>query len=116
MSENLEQLSSAIENAIHGMAQEDLLRQPEGKWCITQILEHLSRTYIGTAKNLERCLVSGQTLASSDRSSKRLQRFVVTKLQWFPRGRKSPERVLPRGLPPDQVKAEVLKNLARMEK
>jgi len=116
MHAKLEQLRRAITEAIDDMTPEDFLRHPEGKWCAAQILEHLNLTYIGTAKNLERCVASGQTLASVDRSSKRSQRFVVTKLRWFPGGRKSPERVLPRGLPPEQVKVEVLKNLASMEK
>ena len=116
MSADLEQLNSAITKAIDGMGPEELLCHPDGKWCIADILEHLNLTYIGTAKNLERCLNSGNTLAGADRSSKRWQRIVVTRLRLFPRGRKSPERVVPRGLPPEQVKAEILTNLARMAK
>lgn len=116
MNDNLEQLSSGITNAIHGMSPEDLYRHPEGKWGAAQILEHLNLSYLGTAKNLERCVASGQALASSDRSSRRLQRFVVTKLHWMPGGRKSPERALPRGMPPEQVKVEILQSLTRMEK
>src|SRR5262249_53278088 len=99
MSANLEQLSSAITRATDGMAPEDFLRHPQGKWCAAEILEHLNLTYIGTAKNLERCLVSGRRLATSDRSTKHWQRLAVIRLRWFPKGRKSPERVVPRGLP-----------------
>jgi hypothetical protein len=116
MSANLEQLSRAIAEAIDGMTPDDLLRHPEGKWSAAEILEHLNLTYLGTARNLERCLASGKTVASSDRSRKRWQRLVVTRLGWFPRRRKSPEPVLPRGLPAEQVTGEILKNLARMEK
>lgn len=115
MSNNLQQLSSELANAMHGMTPEDLSRHPEGKWCAAQILEHLNLSYTGTVKNLERCLTSGQTLASPDRGSKRLRRFVVTGLRYFPSGRKSPERALPRGLPPEQVKGEILENLAKMD-
>lgn len=116
MGDNLKQLSSAITSAIDGMSIDDISRHPEGKWSAAQILEHLNLSYLGTAKNLERCVASGQVLAGPDRSSRRLQRFVVTKLHWMPGGRKSPERALPRGMPPEQVKVEVLQNLARMEK
>ena len=115
MSAKLEQLGREITAAIAGMTPEALSRRPEGKWSAAEILEHLNLTYLGTAKNLERCLTSGQTVASSDRSSKWLQRLVVTRLGIFPKGRRSPERVLPRGLPVEQVKGEILNNLARME-
>jgi DinB superfamily len=116
MGDNLKQLSSGITSAIDGMSPDDISRHPEGKWSAAQILEHLNLSYLGTAKNLERCVASGQVQVSSSRSGKRLQRFVVTKLHWMPGGRKSPERALPRGMPPEQVKVEILQNLARMEK
>jgi DinB superfamily len=116
MSDNLQQLSGAIAKAIDRMSPDDLLRHPEGKWCVAEILEHLNLTYIGTIRNLQRCVASGKTLATPDRSSKRWQRLLVTRLRFLPRGRKSPERVLPRGVSPGQVKAKVFENLARMEK
>jgi hypothetical protein len=115
MDANLEPLRAAIAEAIQGMTLDDLSRHPEGKWCAAEILDHLSLTYIGTAKNLERCLTSGHTVATSDRRSKRWQRLVVTGFGIFPPGRKSPDRVLPRGIPPQQVASEILQNLARME-
>jgi DinB superfamily len=115
MNQTLQQLRAAITEAIHGLTPEDLARHPQGKWCAAEILDHLNLTYMGTVKNLERCLRTGQTVASSDRSNKRWQRFFVTGLGLFPPGRKSPERARPRGLPPNQVTAEVLQNLARME-
>src|SRR5258708_37389966 len=101
-------LQRAIADAILGMTPENLTRHPEGKWSTAEILEHLNLTYIGTVKGLGRCITSGETTASPDRSAKRLQRITVTKLGYFPNGRKSPERVLPRGLPAEQVKAEIL--------
>ena len=115
MSAKLEQLGRDISEAMDGMTPEEWSRHPDGKWSAAEILEHLNLSYVGTAKNLERCLASAHTVASSDRSSKRLQRIVVTRLGIFPSGRKSPERVLPRGLPVEQVTGEILKNLERME-
>jgi len=115
MGTTLEQLRTTISEAIRGLTADDLARHPEGKWCAAEILDHLNLTYIGTVKNLQRCLSAGHPTASPDRSSKRWQRFFVTGLGRFPRGRKSPERVYPRNLPPEQVVAEVMQNLARME-
>ena len=111
----LQELRTALSQAIQGMTTEELTRHLEGKWCTAEVLDHLNLTYIGTAKNLQRCITRGQTIASPDRSSKRWQRFFITGLGLFPRGRKSPERVLPRAMPPEQVVAEVMQNLARME-
>lgn len=116
MRANLSSLRTALTEAIAGMTSEQLLRHPEGKWCASEILEHLNLTYIGTVKNLERCLAKGQRLASPDRSSKRWQRLAVTRLHLYPGRRESPERARPRGLPPDQVKTEIFANLAQMEK
>ena len=107
-------LKRAITDAILGMTSEDLTRHPEGKWSTAEILDHLNLTYIGTVKGLGRCLTLGQTTASPDRSSKRWQRIGITALGYFPNGRKSPKWVLPRGLPAEQVKAEILENVARM--
>ena len=115
MNDTLEQLRTAITEAIHGMTPAELARHPDGKWCAAEILDHLNLTYIGTAKNLQRCLTAGQTLASPDRRSKRWPRFFLTGLGLFPSGRKSPERVLPRNLPPSQVTVEVIQNLTHME-
>ena len=42
----------AIERAIAGMNAEELAWRQEGKWCVAQILEHLSLTYSGTAKGI----------------------------------------------------------------
>src|SRR5215813_8200347 len=115
MGSSLDQMRAAIAAAINGMSRDDLLRHAEGKWCTAEILEHLNLTYIGTMKNLQRCVIAGQTLASSDRSSKRWRRIVLTRLRLFPKGRTSPERVRPRGMPPEQVTIEVMQNLARMD-
>jgi DinB superfamily len=115
MRADLEELRTALTEAIRGMSAEDLCRHPEGKWSAAEILDHLNLTYIGTVKNLERCVQAGHTRASSDRGSKRWQRWGITKLGYFPPGRKSPERVRPRNLPAEQVGAEVIQNLEQMQ-
>jgi hypothetical protein len=115
MNTKLAQLQAAISNATQGMSTDDLTRHPEGKWSSAEILEHLNLTYTGTLKNLDRSLGAGKPLASSDRRSKRLQRFVVTGIGYLPSGRKAPERAQPRGTPAGQVAAEVLQNISRMD-
>lgn len=115
MNSNLAQLHAILSTAIGDLSTDQLTRHPEGKWSPAEILEHLNLSYTGTIKGLERCLQSGATAASSDRRSKRLPRFLVVNVGYFPPGRKSPERALPRGAAPEKVTAEILGNVARMD-
>jgi DinB family protein len=115
MHPKMRQLRDVLTNAIRGMTTEDLTRHPEGKWCTAEILEHLNLTYAGTIKNLERCLAAGTLGSKADRRKMRWQRLIVTRLGYFPRGRKSPERVLPRGTQPQRVIDEIMKNIDRMD-
>ena len=115
MDANLAQLRSLLANAIRDMTLEQLTRHREGKWSPAEILEHLNLTYTGTIKSLERCLNSGNTSASSDRSRMRWQRLILIRGGYFPRGRQSPPRVQPRGTPPEQVASEILENVSRLD-
>ncbi len=115
MNSNLAQLHALLAAAIGGLSSDQLTRHPEGKWSPAEILEHLNLSYTGTIKGLERCLQSGATAASSDRRSNRFPRFLVINIGYFPPGRKSPERALPRGAAPEKVTAEILGNVARMD-
>jgi Protein of unknown function (DUF1569). len=115
MNPKLAQLHTAISSAIDGMTLDDLSRHPEGKWNSAEILEHLNLTYTGTVKSLERCLASGETNASVDRKRKRLQRLVVIGLGYLPHGRISPARACPRGAAADQIAAEILQSILRMD-
>ena len=114
MDRELAKLQKALASAIADMDLDDLTRHPEGKWSAAQILEHLNLTYIGTIKNFERCLASGKS-AVDPRPRKRWSRLLITRLGYFPSGGKSPPRVEPRGMPPQQVKAEIVENIVRME-
>lgn len=115
MTSKLAELRDRLANAIDGMSAEDLARHPEGKWSSAEILDHLNLTYRGTIKNCERCLATGKSGGSRDRSSKRWQRRGILWLGYFPPGRKSPEPVLPRGTPIPQLTTEIFENIARME-
>ena len=115
MDANLAQLRSLLATAIRDMTLDQLSRHREGKWSPAEILEHLNLTYTGTIKGLERCLESGTTSASSDRSRMRWQRLMLIRGGYFPRGRPSPPRVQPRGTPAAQVTAEILENVSRLD-
>ena len=99
MHRKLAELQKVLSDAIRGMSTEELSRHPPGKWSAAEILEHLNLSYVGTIKNLERCLASGQPRASSDRGKMRWPRLIVTRLGYFPKGRQSPDFVRPRGAP-----------------
>ena len=115
MDSTLAQLQRILANAIRDLTPDQLTRHPEGKWSPAEILEHLNLTYAGTIKGLERCLQSGTASASTDRGRKRWHRLILIRCGYFPRGRQSPPRVAPRGTPAQQVTAEILVNVARMD-
>src|SRR5713101_746483 len=115
MNSYLAHLHRILASAIRGMNPDQITRHPQGKWSPAEIFEHLNLTYAGTIKGLQRCLQSGTTSASSDRGRMRWQRLIVIQVGYFPPGRKSPQRVLPRGTPAEQVKAEILQNVSRMD-
>lgn len=114
MHPKLARLQHVLTRAMRDMTPEQLAFRPEGKWSACEILEHLNLTYIGTIKNLERRLAAGQPVATTDRGKSRWPRLLITHLGFFPSGRESPERIRPRGMPAEQVTAEIMQNLARM--
>jgi hypothetical protein len=115
MHPKMARLQQVLSEAIRDLGVQALTRHPEGKWCAAEILEHLNLTYSGTVKNLERCLEAGSPRASADRQKNRWPRLLITRLGYFPGGRKSPDRVLPRGKAAEQVLQEIFENLIRMD-
>ena len=107
-------LQEVLSEAMRDLTPHALSHHQEGKWSAAEILEHLNLSYTGTVKNLERCLESGMPRTSAGRKN-RWPRLLITRLGYFPAGRKSPEHVLPRGTPPEQVLQEIFPNLARMD-
>src|ERR1700687_4176223 len=102
MNSNLEQLHSMLASAIRSVTPDQLTRHRGGKWSPAEILEHLNLTYRGTIEGLQRCLQSVTSSASSDRGRMRWQRLIVIQIGYFPHGRQSPPRVVPRGDPAEQ--------------
>lgn len=93
----LQEAFDAIQSATEGMTEEQLLFHPEGKWCSAEVLEHLSLSYSGTAKVMDKCLKEGKPLGGRPTLKQRLQHFVVLDIGYFPSGRKAPKHVVPSG-------------------
>lgn len=108
-------LQDAIASATESLDAEALLQHPEGKWCAAEILEHLYLTYTGTIRGFERSLEAGKPLARTRNWQDRMRTFVVVGLSHLPEGRKAPNNTMPRGLPPEQVRAEIAAKISAMD-
>lgn len=115
MNPRLEQLQRSLESAVDGMSSEQLSWHLPGKWCASQVLEHLYLTYTGTIKGFERVLTSGKPLATRASAAHRALTFVVVGLGYMPTGRKAPAVAQPRGVPPEKVRNELGAKLAAMD-
>lgn len=108
----LESIQREIDQAVSGLDPHQLAWHREGKWSAAAILEHLSLTYSGTAKNLQRSLEAGRPRAASPTLRQRVITFAVTGLRYMPHGRQAPAGVVPQGAPPQTVLPEQRRTLA----
>jgi hypothetical protein len=111
----LQRLQAAITSATRGLSAEELTWHPEGKWSAAEVLEHLYRSYTGTVKGFQRCLESGRPLGSAPTFKQRVVRSVVVGAGYMPGGRQAPDNTRPRGMPAEQVVAEIGPQIAAME-
>ena len=112
---HLQRLKNALASATEGMSAQDLARHPEGKWSAAEVLEHLCLTYTGTVKGMERCLQAGRPLATPPTLKQRVSILAVTGVGYFPEGRQAPNPTRPRGMPIEQVSAELERQLVAMD-
>lgn len=105
----------AIEEATAELSSEQLLRHPDGKWCTSEILEHLARAFSGTTKGLERCLEAGRPFASTPTLRQRVTIAIVVGMGHLPSGRQAPDRTRPKGIPPAESMRDVRQNLIAMD-
>ena len=115
MDSYLERLHRELEHAIGGVAPARLDQGPEGKWTCAQILEHLLLTYQGTNRGIAKCLDKGTPLARQSKALDHIRSFVVVNLEYFPTGRKSPERAVPKGMPTELVQRAILAEIVQMD-
>jgi|ERR1700678_3040940 len=111
----LEDLKQSLDSAVEGLSLEQMSWHPAEKWSVSEILEHLYLTYTGTIKGFERVLDADRPLVSSASMKLRFRKVVVLRFNYLPEGRKAPKTTVPRGLPPEKVKAEVGVKIAEMD-
>jgi hypothetical protein len=115
MASHLERLRRELEDAIGGASDSALAQATEGKWNSGQILEHLFLTYKNSNRGLEKCLAKGAPLATSRTLKHRLSTLLVVNFGYMPEGRKAPERALPLGMPPGEVRSKIVEEIQKME-
>ena len=115
MDSRLQRLQEEIASAVAGLSAEQLSWHPPGKWCAAEILEHLYLTYTGTVKGFERVVAAGKPLGTAQSWAQRRRTLVVVGLGYFPSGREAPPMARPRGLPREQVLAEIGPKIAEMD-
>lgn len=112
-----EHIRKVLISVTQDMTPADWSRHPEGKWSAAEVIEHLSLTYAGTARSMEKVLDAGAPTATPRRFKQRLAIWWITQLGRFPEGRQSPPQVYPKGTSgsPDAVLTVALENLTKMD-
>lgn len=105
-----------VESATRGGGVECRTRRDPNKWSVVEVVEHLQRAYLGTAKGFERCLERDAPIATPTTLKQTLQAFALVNLGLFPEGRRAPKHVIPTGeLDLHAVLAAVARDLARLD-
>jgi len=115
MDSYLEQLWRELEETMTSCSPEHIGNGPEGKWTPAQVLEHLYLTYHNTNKGLAKCLEKGTPLGTRASLRHRLSTLLVVNLAYFPKGRKSPERAVPKGMAAEEVLRAILPEIQQMD-
>jgi hypothetical protein len=105
-----------LERALAGLSAVDAEVSTGGAWSIANVVEHLDLTYTKNAAGLERRLAKGDAPSHSRSARQAAIRFLVVTMGYFPRGRKSPDQVVPQGLPFADVAAGLAGHLLELDK
>lgn len=111
----LERLQSDIANSLQGLSASQTQFRPAksaDKWTIQQIIEHLCLTYESTVDVVERRLSKGRPTQTVPNSARRVAQFFVTKLGYFPPGRKAPSVVVP---PDPPISPDLCRSAAKLK-
>jgi hypothetical protein len=111
----LRRLQEEIATVTTGLTAQQLAAHPPGKWCVTEVLEHLYLTYTGTIKGFRRVAEAGKPLGSIQTWRQRGRTLVVVGFGYLPSGREAPPVARPRGVPPEKVLAEIGPAIAEMD-
>ena len=115
MDPRFDALKRSLESAVEGMSSEQWGWHFPGKWCASEVLEHLYLTYTGTTRALEKVINGGTPLATRPSTRHRVLTFMVVGLRYVPSGFEAPRLVRPKGLPPEQVRNEIWAKLVAMD-
>ena len=112
----LQRALEELDTATASISPEQMAWHPaEGKWCASQILEHLSAAYSSTVVALQKVEAAGKPSASRGTFYQWLATRVVDDLGYFPSGRPAPAWTIPKGAPAEQVSKEIRENLRAMD-
>jgi hypothetical protein len=111
----LRRVDELLRRAAMGLSVEQLTARQPGKWSIADILDHLGRTFSGTALGAHRALDAGRPLARRPTLRERLAIAAVIEVGYFPTGRKSPKIAEPIGVDPADVLTQTLEHLQAMD-
>jgi len=114
LSPSLQQTMDAIDSAIAGMTEEQLVWHPEGKWSSAGILEHLALAYERTTERMRPVAQQGKIDIRKTTFREWVGGVIVLKLGRIPAGRKAPEGLSPKGTNPDLAIAAIKQNLSEM--
>lgn len=115
MDPRLNRLQVEIATVLTGLSPKQLCAHPPGKWCVTEILEHLYLTYTGTTKGFERVLKAGTPKVTPPTLKQRSAVLLVLGFSFLPSGREAPAMARPRGLAPGTVQKEIGSKIAEMD-
>jgi hypothetical protein len=112
-----ERLKSEMDDAVSGMNYQQLEFAPAGKWNSANIIEHLALTFGNTAKAFDKQLaLEAKPSPRSPTLYERVGTIVVTRLSYFPGGRKAPSGVVPEGTDAETALRCFYENLERMDR
>jgi hypothetical protein len=112
-----ERLKSEMDEAIGGMNNQQLEYAPAEKWNSANILEHLALAFGNTAKVFDKQLASdAKPTPRAPTLYERVGTIVVTRLGYFPGGRKAPAGVVPEGTDAETSVRSFHENLERMDR
>jgi hypothetical protein len=115
MDSYLEKLRQELEETISAASVERMATGPSGSWTAAQVLEHLYLTYHHTNHGIARCLEKGVPLGRPITFMDRVRTFAVVNVGYFPNGRKSPERAVPKGMACEEVRGAIVPEIQKMD-
>ncbi len=112
---HLRRARALIDDTVAGLAHEALAWHEDGRWSTAEILDHLAKTYGGTAYIFRKCLADDGPKGRPPSVGEGLRAFVLLRLGYFPSGIKAPAMTLPDGLAPFEALDAARTRLAALD-